>query len=387
VSNQLVLGSTNKGDCTVRVTECLEPRINIVTDNDHLFEMGLLSVIEESMSALGTDTLCVDLEDHGAVDYVVMARVEAAVRAVSPQIGAWRIGTKQDSSTRDRLRRTRLYAPGNNPHLLMGAELYGSDCVLLDLEDSVPLSEKNVARILVKHLLAAVEFQEVWVRINPLETCGREDLAEVMLASPHGICLPKAESCNDVFKLEEEMAVLESNLEIDLGSTFIMPIIETGKGVLNALEIASASKRVVVMAFGAEDYTRDVGANRTREALLYPRTKIVAACAASGIQASDTVYADVDDEEGLIEETKHIRDLGFVGKGAINPRQIRPIHEVFRPTDEQIKYAREVIAVADQAKAKGIGAVALRGKMIDWPVVERAKKLVAHLEQLEEKWR
>ncbi len=385
--SEVVFGSANKGDCTVRVKPCEQPQIKIVTENEHLFAAGVKAVVEEALSALGADQICLSAEDHGAVDYVVMARVEAAVRAALPQVSPWRIGSLARSSARERLRRTRLYAPGNNPRLLIGVDLHGSDCVLLDLEDSVPPSDKKPARILVKHLLAAVNFPEAWVRINPLETYGKDDLAEVMLSFPQGICLPKAQSQDDVLELAELITAFEKDLDIDVGSTFIMPIVETGSGVLNALEIASASERVVIMAFGAEDYTRDVGAKRTQEALLYPRSRIVAACAAAGIQASDTVYADVDDEPGLIKETEHIRDLGFVGKGAINPRQIRTIHEVFRPTDEQIKYAHEVISVADEAQAKGIGAVALGGKMIDRPVLERAKKVIAISEKLEGQWR
>ena len=156
--------------------------------------------------------------------------------------------------------------------------------------------------------------------------------------------------------------------------------------MLHAEEIASADERVVIMAFGAEDYTRDVGARRTRDALLYARSRIVAACAAAGIQASDTVYADVDDEEGLIDETKHIRDLGFVGKGAINPRQIEPIHGVFRPTDEEVEQARKIISVAREAEEKGIGAVAIGGKMIDKPVLERAKRTVELADRLQGGW-
>ena len=143
----------------------------------------------------------------------------------------------------------------------------------------------------------------------------------------------------------------------------------------------------MIIAFGAEDYTRDVGARRTQDALLYARSRIVAACASAGVQASDTVYADVGDEEGLIAETEHIRDLGFVGKGAINPRQVEPIHSVFRPTDEEIDMARKIVAVAQEAEEKGIGAVAIGGKMIDKPVLERAKRTIALADLMEGGWR
>ena len=360
--------------------------VKVQTSSEDLFGTGLKVVVEETVSALGSPKVRVDVEEHGALDYVIRARVEAALRRVLPELAVWRKEIERGRTGRDRLRRTRLYAPGNNPRLLVGIELHGADCVLLDLEDSVPPAEKSAARILVKHLLASVDFPEVWVRINPLSTYGRDDLAEVMLARPHGICLPKAESADDVKELSEELARLEHENGIDPGSTFIMPIIETGKGVLHAEEIASADERVVIMAFGAEDYTRDVGARRTRDALLYARSRIVAACAAAGIQASDTVYADVDDEEGLIDETKHIRDLGFVGKGAINPRQIEPIHGVFRPTDEEVEQARKIISVAREAEEKGIGAVAIGGKMIDRPVLERAKRTVDLADRLQEGW-
>ena len=387
MSEQVEVGSANKGDRIVRVTGSSRAAIQIKTGNEPLFIEGLNAVVEETLASLGSPSVRVDVEEHGALDYVIRARVEAAVRSALPDVVPWKTGGTRSSNARDRLRRTRLYAPGNNPRLLVGIELHGADCVLLDLEDSVPVIEKFAARILVKHLLASVDFPEVWVRINPLSTYGMEDLAEVMLSSPHGICLPKAESAADVAHLSAELTRLEGEMGIDPGSTFIMPIIETGKGVLHAEEIASAQERVVIVAFGAEDYTRDVGARRTQDALLYPRARIVAACAAAGIQASDTVYADVDDEDGLIAETVHIRDLGFVGKGAINPRQIEPIHSVFRPTDEEIDMARKIVAVAQEAEEKGIGAVAIGGKMIDKPVLERAKRTIALAEQMKGGWR
>ncbi|MCD6136550.1 HpcH/HpaI aldolase/citrate lyase family protein [Candidatus Bipolaricaulota bacterium] len=386
MSEQAAVGAANKGDCIVRAVVSDKLEVKVQTSSEDLFGTGLKVVVEETLSALGSPKVRVDVEEHGALDYVIRARVEAALRRVLPELAVWRKEIERGRTGRDRLRRTRLYAPGNNPRLLAGIELHGADCVLLDLEDSVPLAEKSSARILVKHLLSDVDFPEVWVRINPLSTYGRDDLAEVMLARPHGICLPKAESADDVKELSEELARLEHENGIDPGSTFIMPIIETGKGVLHAEEIASADERVVIMAFGAEDYTRDVGARRTRDALLYARSRIVAACAAAGIQASDTVYADVDDEEGLIDETKHIRDLGFVGKGAINPRQIEPIHGVFRPTDEEVEQARKIISVAREAEEKGIGAVAIGGKMIDRPVLERAKRTVDLADRLQEGW-
>jgi len=306
------------------------------------------------------------------------------VRVAFTDVSPIRPKAERNPTDRDRLRRTRLYAPGNSPRLLIGIEIHGADCVLLDLEDSVPPTEKHAARILVKHLLATIDFPEVWVRINPLSTYGMEDLAEVILGRPHGICLPKAESAKDVRDLAEELARLESALGYEPGTTLIMPIIETGNGILHAEEIATADPRVAVIAFGAEDYTRDVGAKRTQESLLFPRSMIVAAAAAGGIQASDTVYADIDDEAGLIEETRRARNLGFAGKGAINPRQIGPIHSVFDPSEEEIEEARKIVAAAQDAEKQGIGAIAIGGKMIDRPVLERARRTLRLAGKIEE---
>jgi citrate lyase subunit beta/citryl-CoA lyase len=276
-----------------------------------------------------------------------------------------------------------LYVPGNNPRLLAGIEVHGADCVLLDLEDSVPLPEKAAARALVKRLLAAVVFpEEVWVRINALDLGGEEDVREVLLGRPHGLCLPKAESADDVIRLATLLADVEEATRSDLGFTKIMPILETAKGILHAEEIAFAHPRVVALAFGAEDFTRDVGALRSMRSLLFARSAIVTAAAAAGIQSSDTVFADLSDDGALAEECSLARELGFDGKGAINPRQLATIHAAFSPTDEELDYARRVVEAADDAEKRGSGAVALDGKMIDKPVLLRARRLIAYGERL-----
>ena len=385
--SEIIVGSANRGDCVVHVSPAPAATIKIVSTNDALFAPGVRAVVEETLAALGGVDATLTVEEHGALDYVVAARVEAAVRTAFPDLAPITPQVNRGASPHDHLRRTRLYAPGNNPRILVGIELHGADCVLLDLEDSVPLAEKFAARILVKHVLATIAFPEVWVRINPLSTYGEDDLAEVMRGRPHGICLPKAESEKDVKTLSDMLSHYEKELGYDEETTLIMPIIETGKGILHAAEIAAADPRVAVIAFGAEDYTRDVGAKRTKDALLYPRSQIVAAAAAAGVQASDTVYANLEDETGLIAETEHIRDLGFSGKGVINPRQIAPIHRVFTPTAEEVEEAKRIVAAAQAAEEQGIGAIAIGGKMIDKPVLERARRTLRLVEQLKEEKR
>ena len=376
-------GSETKGDCVVEIL-ARGSGVEVETKNAELLAEGIRAVVGEALSELGSDAVAIRVSDFGALDYVIAARIEATVRAADPK------GTRplaptveRGASERDRPRRSRLYAPGNQPRLLAGIEMHEADCVLVDLEDSVPLSEKLAARILVKHLLSAVPFSnEVWVRINPLEAGGREDVGEVLIGRPHGICLPKAESAGDVLDLCELLARVESKRGIDEGATWIMPILETARGVLHAEEIAAADPRVVMLAFGAEDYTRDVGARRTRRSLSFARSRIVLAAVAAGIQASDTVFGDVDDDDGLREEAELARELGFDGKGAIHPRQIPAIHAAFSPTEAEIERARAIVEAARRAEEQGLGVVALDGRMIDRPVLDRAVRWIRYADRL-----
>lgn len=379
-----VAGGEGKGDCLVAAEAGGDPRIIVETRSPELLESGITFVAAQTLERMGVKNVGLRLTVDGALDYVIAARVEAAVRGMeSAEHEPLRLSATRAISERDRPRRSRLYAPGNQPRVLVGIDLYGADCVLLDLEDSVPTSEKTAARILVKHALAAVPFSDdVWVRINPLEMGGREDVAEILIGRPHGICLPKAESARDVCALSEELDRIETALGIPSGSTWIMPILETAKGILHAEEIAAADPRIVMLAFGAEDFTRDVGALRSRRSLLFARSMLVAAAKAAGVQASDTVFADLGDEDGLEKESALARELGFDGKGAINPRQLATIHRAFTPTDEELAHARDVVDAAREAEAKGLGAVSLNGRMIDRPVLERAQRLMQYADRL-----
>ena len=370
-------GSESKADCLVTVRPSETREIEVVTRSARLVEPGIRVAVSQTLDQLGANAVAVRIQENGSPDYVIAARVEAAVREVMACESVCTPSIARVASDRDRPRRSRLYAPGNNPRLLAGIDIHGADCVLLDLEDAVPPAEKASARILVKRLLCAVGFpEEVWVRINPLANGGIDDLAEVLQGRPHGICLPKAESAEDVRAAAAEMTRIEAELGITDRRTWIMPILETGRGVLRCDEIVEADERVVMVAFGAEDYTRDIGARRTNESLLFARSRIVAAAKAASVQASDTVYADLSDPEGLATESQRARDLGFDGKGAINPRQLGPIHQTFSPTEEEIAQARDIVDAAAEAEAQGLGAVTVRGRMVDRPVLERAQRLL-----------
>lgn len=281
----------------------------------------------------------------------------------------------------EKLRRTMLYVPGNNPGMIRDAYIYGSDCIMFDLEDSVSVTEKDSARFLVYEALTTIDYgnKETVVRINGLDSKrGYDDLEAMVRAQPDVIRLPKTECAQDVIDCEKEIARIEAEIGLEVGTTKMMAAIESAAGVLNAKEIAFASKRLIGIAIGAEDYVTDLKTNRSPEGieLLFGRSMVLLAARAAGIAAIDTVYSDVDNEEGLRAEIKLIKQLGFDGKSVINPRQIKPVHEIYTPTEKEIRKSLDIMEAIEEANRKGSGVIALRGKMIDKPVVERAKRVL-----------
>lgn len=279
-----------------------------------------------------------------------------------------------------KLRRTRLYIPGNNPHLVENAGLYNADAVILDLEDSVPITQKFDARILVKYSLQNVDFgrSERWVRINGVDTpYWKKDLEEI-LPYCDVINLPKTESYDTLKLVDEEMSKIEK--EHDLQPRKIVPIIETVAGLINAREIAS-HPRVIALAWGGEDLTADLGIPRKKALILdNVRAEIVFAAKAYKKQALDTVFSNVRDMDALFEYAQHARYMGFDGIGVIHPNQIEVVHRAFKPTDEEIEDARRIIEAAREAEREGKAVISLNGRMIDPPVVERARKILAFAE-------
>ena len=280
-----------------------------------------------------------------------------------------------------RLRRSLLYVPGNMPSMLQNIPLFNCDGVIIDLEDAVPLSEKDAARILVKRFLEnfSERNKEVLVRINPLDSkWGFDDLKTVLPALPDGVRLPKADTPEIVERLDTLLTEFEEELEVEIGRFSILPSIESARGILNATGIAATSKRVFALAFGAEDYTASMEIERTKEGeeLFNARTRVLWAARAAGIQAIDTIFADVNDMEGLRWETELIKRLGYTGKSLVNPRQIDVVHEVFAPKQEEIDYALSVIEAIKRARLMGTGVISLGGRMVDAPVVKRAVRVL-----------
>ena len=285
------------------------------------------------------------------------------------------------------MRRSMLFLPGNNPNMLINAGYLGADAVIFDLEDAVSPTEKDAARILIRNTIHYMDFenQESIVRINSIDTdFYKADLDAILPERPDIILLPKAGLPQDILTVEEYITKLEEKLGLEVGSTGIMALIETALGVENAYAIASCSKRVKALLLGAEDLTADLQCARTKEGkeIEYSRSRVVVAARAAGIEVYDTPFTDVNDDEGIVSDTSFAKSLGFSGKASISPRHIEVINNIFSPTQSEIDYSYEVIDAINLAKQQGKGAIALRGKMIDAPIVARAERIVAMAEML-----
>ena len=273
-----------------------------------------------------------------------------------------------------------MFVPGNNPGMMHDAFIYGPDSIMLDLEDSVTMAEKDAARLLVYNALKTIDYgqTEMVVRVNPLSTpYGRKDVEAVVKAGVDVIRMPKTETAEEIVELEAEIEKVERELGC-VGRTQIMAAIESALGVVNAYAIATASKRMMGIALGAEDYCANLKTQRTPEGseLLLARETIVVAARAAGIDALDTVYSNLNDMETFRREVETIKKLGFDGKSIINPRQIEIVNEVFAPTQKEIDKARTILAAIKEAEEKGSGVIAVNGKMVDRPVVLRAQRTI-----------
>lgn len=279
------------------------------------------------------------------------------------------------------MRRSMLFLPGNTPNMLINGGCLGADAVIFDLEDAVAPAEKDAARILVRNTMRYMVFRgcERIIRINSVDTpYWKADLDAVIPYRPDLILLPKAGRPEDILEADACLSDMEARYGLEDGSVGLMPLIETALGVENAFAIASCCRRVKALFLGAEDLTADLQCKRTKEGqeILYARTRLVTAARAAGVEVYDTPFTDVDDDEGIYTDASFARSLGFTGKASISPRHVEAINQVFSPTEKEIQYAYDVMDAIAGAKAQGKGAVSLRGKMIDAPIVARAQRTI-----------
>jgi citrate lyase subunit beta / citryl-CoA lyase len=378
-----VAGNFGKGirsDC--KVTLELKDKggvdIELISKVEIYFGKAIRTLAENELVYFGIENARLKIEDSGALDYVIAARIEAAVKQLVdtdkeflPDV----IPENTDQTERDKYRRSRLYLPGNTPKLALNAGIHKPDGIILDLEDSVAPAKKNEAAILVRNTLRSVNFYgaERMVRINQLPK-GLDDLEYVVPNHVNLILVPKCESAEQIKQVNEKISQIkkEKNLKYNI---WLMPIIESAIGVINSYQIAS-SDNVVALAIGLEDYTADIGTQRTDEGQesFFARSKIVNSARAAKVQPIDSVFSDISNVEALKQNVLRSKALGFEGMGCIHPRQINVIHENFAPNEKEIEKALRIVNAFNEAEEKGLGVVSLGSKMIDAPVVKRAQQ-------------
>ena len=275
-------------------------------------------------------------------------------------------------------RRSMLFMPGNNPGMLVSADILGADSIIYDLEDAVSLDEKDSARTLVRNALSFLKFthSEITVRINPIDSpYWEKDLEAIIPVLPDGIVIPKA-SVDAVHSVEQKINEIKKAHNITKNFSFLM-LVESARGIMDVNSIAKASPLIQGLLLGGEDYSVDMGIQRTRlsKELEYARFSLTTAAHAYGLDSLDTPFTDVEDFEGLRLDTAFSKSIGFSGRLVINPRQVEDIHKIFSPSSAEIERAEAILQAAEEAKQKGLGVFSFKGKMVDLPVIKRAQAL------------
>ena len=374
-------GPKVRSDCrvTIELTNSDGIQIELISKVEKFFGDHIISLTKSELAFFGIDNAKVKIEDRGALDFVIAARIEAALKKADNTISKSYLPEMKEhckyKTAKDRLRRSRLYLPGGSPKLMLNAGLHGADAIILDLEDSVHPDEKESARLLVRNALRTIDFKgsERMVRINQLPL-GFEDIKEIINENVNVVLIPKCESKQQVIDVNTYIKKLKKGKS----PVFLMPIIESAKGVMNAYEIATACDNIIALTLGLEDYTADIGVRRSKseEECFFAKSMVVNAAKAAGVQAIDTVFSDVGDMDGLYENVKQAKAMGFDGKGCIHPRQIKVVHEAFLPTEEELVRAKQIVDAYKTAKKEGKGVVSLGSKMIDPPVVKQAQHIL-----------
>jgi len=376
-------GSGVKSDCLVQFELLTKGGIIIELNSKVklLYGRSIEKLVHNIVDFYGIENAKIRIDDSGAIEFVMAARLEAAIKMVIDSKKEYILPILEENQTstkKDATRFSRLYLPGNSPKLMLNAGIHKPNGLILDLEDAVAPAKKYEARFMVRNALRGLSFYgaERMVRINQGQR-GLDDLDYIIPHYANLLLVPKCESANDIHLVNKKIDELKELHQLN-HNVWLMPIIESAKGVMNAYEIAQSAENISSMAIGLEDYTADLGVRRTNEGResIFARTMVVTAAIAAGIQPIDSVFSDVGDMEALAVNVRNAKSIGFDGMGCIHPRQIRVIHENFAPDEIEIAKAKKIVIAFTQAEEKGLGVVSLGSKMIDAPVVKRAQTTI-----------
>lgn len=382
-------GPKVRSDCEVRLAVSGKGKntISIESKVSSMYGRSIKALAEDILKYFNIAGAHLSIIDRGALPFVIAARMEAAIKEcvdTDKEYLPEMIPENKYTTEYSRFRFSRLYLPGNTPSMMLNAGLHAPDGVILDLEDSVAPDKKEEARYLVRNALRSLNFYgaERMVRINQ----GNMGISDLKYIIPHNVNLilvPKCESAQYISEVDDEIQRIRKLYKIE-NQVFLMPIMESALGIENAFDIARASKNVVALAIGLEDYTADLGVQRTNsgEESLYARMRLVNAAKAAGVQPIDSVFSDVSDMDALRDNVLRSKALGFEGMGCIHPRQIEVIQKAFAPDSEDIERAKKIVLAFREADKQGLGVVSLGSKMIDPPVVTRALRTINLAERL-----
>lgn len=339
--------------------------------------------VEEGCAALGLKHAVVEVEGGGAAPFVLAARLETAVKRAWPDCRADLLPASaaccRCDSPRERLRRSCLYLPGNDPAALLDAGRHGPDAVVLDLEDAVAPAEKDAARVLVRNALRTIDFRgaERAVRINQGDH-GLADLEWIVPHHAHAVLIPRVEDPEQVVHVRDRIDFLRQAHLVE-NPVWLIPVIESARGAWRAGEIAGAADTVAALAFHVEDYAAEIGAERTREGResFWARSQVLNGARAADVQPLDAAFTDAADPEGLRRAAAEARALGFEGQACAHPAQIAVLHDAYAPPAAAIERARRVVLASEEAEREGLAAANLDGKVVDLPVLRRAQATVA----------
>lgn len=377
------LGKKIRSDCHIEmeIRESGGIQIELHSKVDVMFGKSNRQLLKDIMAFYSIENASIKMQDTGALPFVIAARAEACIKQLIKTDKEFLLDLQDFNTTdtvKEQQRFSRLYLPGNSPSMMLNAGIHQPNGLILDLEDAVAPPKKFEARFMVRNALRTLNFYgaERMVRINQGDH-GLEDLEFVIPHHVNLILVPKVEEAAHLIAVQQKIDEIKAKKGIT-HAIWLMPIIESAKGVMNAYAIAQSTETISSMAIGLEDYTADLGVRRTQEATesFFARNMVVTASVAAGIQAIDSVYSDVSDMEGLAENVKASKSLGFTGMGCIHPRQVRVIHENYAPDQVEIEKAQKIYRAFMEAKEKGLGVVSLGTKMIDAPVVKRAEKVI-----------
>lgn len=289
---------------------------------------------------------------------------------------------KRPTPQKVRLRRTMMFMNAQKPGLIKDAYIYGSDSIILDLEDAVAENQKDSARFSLYNALKSVDYgdTEVIVRINGLDTPHwQEDIRCVVAAGADGIRIAKCESAQDVLTVEEHVLAAEREFGVEEGRTILMAALESPKGILNAYEIVSASPRMFGCAISGGDFRKSMHVQIEEGGIemLTARGQMLLAARAAGVMCFDTMFPNIDDMETFKAEVVQNHKMGFDGKSVVSPKQIRFVHDTFAPTPKEIAYAEKLVRSFDEQADSGVGVYTVDGKMVDIPFFEDARRIIA----------